>query len=296
MVATQAEVPARVRLELAHAQLQWVASSLGVRLLHIKGVALDPRLSWPGRTGSDVDVLVPAADAERMVGGLEDTGWRLVNTFRNSSAFEHAATLWHEELGWADVHRYFPGINRDPGEAFDVLWGSRTSAPLGGFDCAVPSLSAQILVLVLHAARSPASGRAPMDIATSWGAADPATRAEVLALVHALRAEVGFAAAVGGLDAYQDERDHDLWQVVSSGGTRVEEWRARIKAASTRRAALTLALRAPLVNTEHLAMVLGRTPSLREVVVEFFARPLRGLRETRARRRSRAGQPPQSPS
>jgi hypothetical protein len=96
---------------------------------------------------------------------------------------------------------------------------------------------------------------------------------------------VGFAAGVGGLDVYGDRRDHDLWQVVSSGGTRVEEWRARIKAARSRRAALTLALRAPLVNTEHLAMVFGRPPSSREVAVEFFARPVRGVREQLSNRR-----------
>ena len=145
----------------------------------------------------------------------------------------------------------------------------------------MPSLPAQILLLVLHAARSPGSGRATVDIASSWGAADDLTRAQVEALVRDLDAEVGFAAGVGNLDDYRDRRDHDLWQVVSSRGTRVQEWRARIKAAPTRRAALLVALRAPLVNTEHLAMVLERPPTYREIVVEFFARPVRGLREMR---------------
>lgn len=281
MVAPAEQVPLRVRIEMGHAHLQWVANEHGIRVLHIKGAALDDRISWPGRTGSDVDVIVPAADADRLVRVLQSTGWQLANSFRHSSAFEHAATLRHQELGWADVHRLFPGINRDADQAFELLWADRGSRSLGAFDCAVPNLPAQILLLVLHAARSPASGRGPMDIASSWGAADLATRHQVEALVRELDAEVGFAAGVGNLDDYRDRRDHDLWEVVSKGGTRVEEWRARIRAASTRRAAVQVALRAPLVNTEHLAMMLGRPPTRREIVVEFFARPLRGLRELR---------------
>lgn len=283
MTADAGQVPLAARIQIGHAHLQWVAESQGIRLLHIKGAALDPRLSWPGREGSDVDVLAPASDAGRLVAALQAGGWRLENTFKHSSAFEHAATLRHAELGWADVHRYFPGINLDPDQAFEILWDERRSTGLGGFDCAVPSLAAQILVLVLHAARSPASGRGPMDISSSWGAADEMTRQEVERLVVALDAEVGFAAGVGDLDAYRDRRDHDLWKVVSQGGTRIQEWRARVKAAPTRRRALAVALRAPLVNTEHLAMVLGRPPTRWEVVVEFFDRPARGLRELRRR-------------
>ena len=279
MTAQAGQVPLEARIQIGHATLQWVAEAHGIRLLHIKGAALDDRISWPGRTGNDVDVLVPAADADRMVEALQACGWRLVNSFRYSSAFEHAATLRHDELGWADVHRFFPGINRDADGAFDVLWADRGSITLGGFGCAVPSLPAQILVLVLHAARSPGSGRAPRDIASSWGAADVRTKEAVSALVHHLEAEVGFAAGVGGLDAYRDRADYDLWRVVSQGGTRVAEWRARVKAAPDRRSAMALVLRAPVVNTEHLAMVLGRPPTRREILVEFLARPLRGLRE-----------------
>jgi len=283
MTADAGQVPLAARIQIGHATLQWVAEEHGIRMLHIKGAALDPRVSWPGREGNDVDVLVPASDAERLVSALQACEWRLDNSFKHSSAFEHAATLRHAELGWADVHRCFPGINLDPDQAFEILWTQRQTTNLGGFDCAVPSLPAQILVLVLHAARSPASGRGPMDISSSWGAADEATRRQVEALVVALDAEVGFAAGVGNLDAYRGRRDHDLWAVVSQGGTRFEEWRARVKAAPDRRRAMAVALRAPLVNTEHLAMVLGRPPTRWEVLVEFFARPVRGLREARHR-------------
>lgn len=283
MMAHGGEVPLAARIQIGHAALQWIAEAQGIRLLHIKGAALDPRVSWPGREGNDVDVLVPASDAKQFVAAMQSHGWRLDNSFKYSSAFEHAATLHHADLGWADVHRLFPGINLAPDPAFDLLWTERQSTQLGGFDCAVPSLPAQILVLVLHAARSPLSGRAPQDISSSWGAADAVTQRAVQRLVLALDAEVGFAAGVGDLDAYRGRRDHDLWDVVSHGGTRFEEWRARVKAAPSRRRAVTIALRAPLVNIEHLAMVNGRPPTRWEVLVEFFARPARGFREARRR-------------
>ena len=45
------------------------------------------------------------------------------------------------------------------------------------------------------------------------------------------------------------------------------------------RSALRLAARAPLVNVDHLAHRLGRTPTRGEIVAEFFRRPARALRE-----------------
>ncbi|MDQ6897119.1 MAG: 2-nitropropane dioxygenase, partial [Actinomycetota bacterium] len=204
--------------------------------------------------------------------------WSLASNFRNSSAFEHAATLRHIEFGWADVHRSFPGLGGDPDVAFHRLWADRGERQIGGFACAVPSLPAQTLVVLLHAARSPGA-RAGLDIATVWDAAPPQRRAEVHSLVEQIGAEVGFAAAVGDLDVYRGHPDYPLWRVASHGGTRMEEWWARIRAAPTRRAALLLVLRAPLVNVEHLEMSLWRRPTRREVAVEFFARPARGIAE-----------------
>jgi hypothetical protein len=160
---------------------------------------------------------------------------------------------------------------------------------LAGRPCAVPSLPAQVLVLILHAGRSPSSGHSHRDIEASWGAADPELRREIQRLLEELDAHLGFAAAMGGLDGYRERRDYELWRVASEGGTRLDEWRARIKAAPTRRAALTLVLRAPLVNVEHLAMVLSRPPTRWEILREFFARPGRAVQdEWRSRRRPRS--------
>jgi hypothetical protein len=288
MVATAADVPPRIRLEMGHAHLQWVADDAGLRLLHIKGVALDERLRWAGRQGTDADVIVPASDADAYVNALQRHGWVLGNAFENNSSFEHAAALRHVDFGWADVHRYFPGFAKDPDAVFDRLWDDHLTIELAGRWCAVPSLPAQRLVLILHAARSPGSGHSSHDIVASWDAADAEMRGEIEQLVEELDAHVGFAAAMGELAAYRDRPDYELWRVASQGGTRLEEWRARIKAAPTRRAAWTLVLRAPLVNVEHLTMVLWRRPSRREILSEFFARPGRAIRdELRTRRRRR---------
>ena len=288
MVATAVDVPPRVRLEMGHAHLQWVAAHEGIRLLHIKGVALDKRLSWPGREGTDADVLVPASDADGYVAALQRYGWVLGNDFKNNSSFEHAAALRHLDFGWADVHRYFPGFSTAPDKAFDRLWRDHGQIFIAGRLCAVPSLPAQALVLLLHAGRSPGAANAKQDVERSWDSADEDLRHDVLALVEELDAHVGFASAVGDLDAYHDRPDYELWRVASRGGSRLEEWRARIKAAPTRRAALTVVLRAPLVNVEHLAMVRSRPPTRREIVMEFFARLGRAVRdEWRTRRRRR---------
>jgi hypothetical protein len=287
MVTSERSVPTDVRTQMAHAHVQWIAEGLAVRLLHIKGAALDPRLRWPGRSGSDADILVPPTDAQALVSSMHESGWTVASGFRNGSPFEHAVTLRHSEFGWADVHRYFPGLGRPDDATFDQLWRDRAEMLIGGQPCAVPSLPAQALILLLHAARSPNS-RADRDIDIAWGSASSERRAEVTQLVENFEAHVGFSAATGGLDGFQDRPDYALWKVASGGGTRIEEWRARTRAAPSRRAAVRLLLRAPLVNVQHLEMVLWRRPTRREIVTEFFARPARGMAEQwRASRKRR---------
>jgi hypothetical protein len=149
----------------------------------------------------------------------------------------------------------------------------------------------QVLIMLLHAAREGGSPRSANDIRSAWDQADAERQAEVRALVDELGAHVAFAAATGTLDEHRDARDYDLWAVSLRGGTRLQEWRARIKAAPSKRDAVRLALRAPLVNTDHLAMVRGHEPSRTEIVVEFFARPVRGVTESWRIWRTRWGKP-----
>ncbi len=248
-------------------------------------------MRYPGREGTDADVLVPAAHADRLVTALVAAGWTVATSFRNGSAFEHAATLRHVQFGWADIHREFPGLGSDPHTSFTQLWADRHERDIAGLSCAVPSPPAQALILLLHAARSP-GGRAQLDVNTVWRKATESQRAAIVDLVQRLDAGLGFAAAVGGLEAYRGHPEYALWRVASRGGTRIEEWWARIRAAPTWREALVLVLRAPLVNVDHLQMTLWRRPTRREIAREFFARPARGLTEelraARARRTARS--------
>lgn len=289
-VAIPPDVMARARLLLAHAAVQRVADARGLDVLHIKGHAVDPSLRWPGRVGTDVDVLVRPRHVDSLLAGLLESGWAWYTDFESGSAFEHAATLVHETWGYVDLHRYFPGIGAPAPAAFDTLWNDRSVANLAGVACPVPNITAQILVLVLHAAPLANRMRGGRDIQAAFDAADRARQAAVLELVEELRAEVAFAAAVGGLDQYRDRPEYAFWRIQAEGGTRIEEWRARVAAAPSLRAKAHLVLRAPLVNTAHLAHVLGRPPTRWEIVKEFGARPVRGVREEwrvrRARRRA----------
>jgi hypothetical protein len=282
-------VPLQVRVAMAHAAVQHLAAVSNVDLLHIKGPALDRELTWDGRSGTDADVLVRPSHIVRFLDSLAASGWVQMDTFETSSSFEHSATFHHQHWGYVDVHRYIPGIALDPANAFDLLWAERKDRDIAGRHCAVPSGPAQILILLLHAARSGGSKRAQDDIEASWGAATSPVRQQVVGLVERLDARVGFSVIQGDLDRYRGAPDYELWKVASEGGTRYEEWRARIRAAPSRRAALKVMVRAPLVNVDHLAILLGRRPTRGEIVREFFKRMRRAYRQQRRARTRRRG-------
>lgn len=284
--STMVEPPLTVRVAFAHAALQHVADRHGVDLLHIKGPALDPQIIRPGRTGTDADIVVRPRHLRSFIAALRDAGWVQLEHYRSGSPFEHSAAFRHPEWGLADVHRLIPGYTVPPEQAFDRLWSERAHQTIAGWSCPVPSVPAQVLTLMLHAARSPGSGRADSDVEYSWGQADDELRGHVRSLVTDLGAEVGFSVITGSLEAHRDDPHYLLWKSVSQGGSRVEEWRGRIRAARTPAAKAVLVLRAPLVNVDHLRMVRGRPVAWWEIVVEFFARPARGLGEWWKARRS----------
>lgn len=278
------QAPLAAVVQLGHAAVQRVADLSRTDVLHIKGYAIDPSLTWEGRVGTDVDVLVRPDQVRDFLQRLVEAGWQRVIGFRAGSPFGHAATLWHPSWGYVDVHRLFPGIGIEPAEAFEVLWTDRGQREIAGIACPVPSLVGQTAILVLNAARTrtsagSAAGNLASDVDTSWSQADDARRAEVVSLVGRLGAEVAFAAATGHLEDFRDRREYALWKVVSRGGTRLEEWRARIAAAPSRGEQFRLVLTAPLVNVEHLTALWGRRPTRWEIVREFFMRPVRGVAE-----------------
>ena len=274
---SQVSVPLSVRLRFGHAAVQVVADEIGIDVLHIKGAAVDPSLRPVERTGTDVDVMVHPEHVVRLDRALRQRGWTLYSTFEYGSPFGHAQTYLHESWGYLDIHRFFPGVRVAPEVAFDRLWRDRLFSEIAGIRCPVPSIPGQAMLLTLNSARA-AKRR-------GGGSVEPAAfaahRAQVEVLVVELDASVAFAAANGTLEQFRKQRDYRLWKVVSQGGSRTEEWWARVRAAPSLAAALRVASRAPLVNIDSLAHRLGRRPTRREILIEFFSRPVRALGEAR---------------
>lgn len=268
-------VPLRVRLILGRAAVQVIADRAGVDLLHIKGNAVDSTLREASAVGTDIDILVEPRQVALLDHELRRNGWRVYSTFEWGSPFEHAQTYVHGVWGFLDLHRRFPGIRAAPEHAFAVLGAGSTTSDFAGTACRVPGVVEQAAILVLNAAR----GGAAVDMQSVWWDATPERRDEIVRVIHALDARVAFGAATGDLERYRDERDYRLWKIVSGGGPRSAEWWARVRAAPTPRESVRIVWRAPLVNVEHLSHRIGRSPTRREIVTEFFARPARAVRE-----------------
>lgn len=236
---------------------------------------------------TDADVLVRPAHVRVFMAALRAHGWRVVTSFSTGSAFEHAASLWHTELGYVDVHRRFPGITVSAATAFDRFWLDRQTAQIANRPCWVPSVDAQRFLLILHAARG--GGPDNSDVRLVWTDAGSGHRDRVRTLAWELRADVALAAATGHLDDYAADPTYDLWRIFSraDSGSRLAEWKARIKAEPTGSGRLRLAARSVLVNTDHLAMELRRPPTRAEVAGEYVHRAsLLGREVWRATRRA----------
>lgn len=267
------QVPLSARVMLAHAAVQALAEDCGADLLFVKGPTTDPDLRAFHTGGSDVDALVRPAHADRLVGALHEHGWRLVTDFRSGSAFDHAANFFHDQWGMVDVHRTFPGIDRDPEATFERLWSQRRTRLLAHYPCPVPSRTAQALVVLLHAARTPVNGGGlHPDVTTAWHDQDADHRKAVTALAQALGARTPLLVALGQADAVRGEPDAPLRVWFSDRGSRLQQWRARMAVAPTWRAKAAIARRALGVNTYYLQQRLGHPPSRAEVAREFVRR------------------------
>lgn len=278
-------IPTSARLLLGRAAVETIARREHVDLLHIKGDTIDASLRAPGASsasGTDVDVMVRPAHIARLDAALRGHGWEVYSTFRNGSPFGHAQTYLHGTWGYLDLHRAFPGIEIDEAEAFTLLWEQRSSIVIAGVDCAVPAVPAQALILILNAARAAGHGV----VAKTWSAATASQRGDIEQLAGVLGAQVALAAATGRIEDFRGHRSYLLWRAVSQGGTRTEEWWGRLRAARSWRERARLTARLPLVNTEHLSIRLGHEPDVREILLEFFDRPARAVRERTQARRS----------
>lgn len=219
-------VPVSVRAEFAHAVIQYLAAEAGLDIFHVKGPALSPDLVAARGGGSDADVWTRPEDAERLIDILLAHGWVKVTGF-HATAFKHAAAMHHELFGYADIHRYFPGLSQ---EAFVRLWPRRVVRDLGGMACACLDPAAERLVLMVHAARSGGNAR---DLGLAWHSRSDVEREEVRRLVADLDADVAFAAALGRLEEHRGSPDYGLWRSYSGNESRLDKLFARISAADT---------------------------------------------------------------
>lgn len=272
-----ADVSIWERVQLGHAAVQYVAERAKVDVLHIKGPALDRAISPKPRYSTDADVLVRPSQVGRLIDMLCAQGWVVQFRFGQGSPFEHAATLLHSQWGLLDVHRWFPGLPR--GEStFDALWTGRHTLQIAGVACPVPSLLAQRLIVLLHAARGD-SPRAAEDLQRLWTTADTPTRTAVAELADRLGAQVGFAAVTGHLDDYRDTPEGRMWMAFRSDGPRLEEWGARLRLASSWRWRVHVLGGMLSVSKPFLRSKLGRDPQRAEVAQAWFARLATGAGE-----------------
>jgi len=278
-------IPLAVRIELCRAAVQTIADRLGVRMLHIKGAAVDPSIRPAPRSGTDVDVLCDPARIGEMDARLRRHGWRLHTTFDDGSPFGHAQTYWHADWGYLDLHRRFPGIGLPDADAFELLWRDRGEHTCAGRPAAVPSLDAQVVLLMLNRARR--SEDHGGEVERVWAAQRDEERTRRMQLVSRLQADVAVAAATGDLESHRGHREYALWRAVSEGGSRTQEWWARVRAARSAGEALRIIIRAPRPNLSRLTRDLGREPTARDVMRAMLRRARTAVTELVGARRSR---------
>ncbi|NNG40085.1 2-nitropropane dioxygenase [Flexivirga sp. ID2601S] len=273
-------VPVQVVVQFGHGVAQRIADEAGVRLLHLKGAATDRRLWHDGepRMSTDGDVLVHPDQVDGYLERLVEDGWELETDFAHGSSFEHAATLRHETWGYLDVHRSWPGFARDPAEVFETLWHDRQQVTICAISCATPSLPDQRIILSINAVRDGADADHP-DVAQAWQQATPQLRSVLLARADRLGGQVAFSIVTGDFDRHRDHPQHAIWQVMSEGGSRREEWVARVRAAPDLRTGARTAVRSVLVNPQSLRVRLGHPPSRVELARDFVGRFARAVRD-----------------
>jgi len=273
-------IPLLLRTRLAHATLQAIADDCGADILHIKGPAVDAALlpakdEAPAdataeeaaipRLSQDADVLVRPAHLKRFLAALTRYGWIGKTRLYSGGVVEHSVDWWHPELGGVDLHVRFPGIRLAPERAFADLWRDRTSTEIAHRACHVPTVDAQRLVLLMHAARN--GGPASPDVGPCWTNATPAEQERVSELAAALGAQVALAGATGGLDEHADRPEYDLWRLLGEGGADVFQlWLAFVKAAPTPLDRMRAILYAVRVKAERVDLTLQRHATPIEVV------------------------------
>ncbi|WP_457101804.1 nucleotidyltransferase family protein [Microbacterium sp. P5_E9] len=142
-------------VELATAWVADIARIRDIRLLVIKGDALNRQGLRKRRLSSDVDVLVDPGDFTELCAAIERAGWTpreqtLVGAVWSPHSVSFTADDWPCDI---DVHRCYPGLLTDEAQAFETLWSSRTQIRFAGQPVEVPSRAGSAILLALHCLR-----------------------------------------------------------------------------------------------------------------------------------------------
>ncbi|MGQ4538374.1 nucleotidyltransferase family protein [Dermabacteraceae bacterium P7074] len=213
---------------------------------------------------------------------LEANGWELYTHFEHGSVFQHAATYYHSVWGTVDVHRSFPGLDRNPAATFASLWRNREAIELGSWECYRPSLTGQRLLLLVHAARDQ-MGKAAHDIQTCWTDLSAAERDTLRDFTAELGGEVALAAAIGEIETMREHRSYRLWKAVSNRANPTEVWIARLLRAHGIKSKVRIIWQAMHVNPDHLRIRLGRIPTEEDMRHERWDRWHRTFRNVCAK-------------
>jgi hypothetical protein len=237
---TQLSIPEGVLL--GHALASRVADSLGIRAFFIKGpVSVIQGLRQP-KTSNDVDVFVAPFSLEQMLGGLRARGWRERPVDPDSRTFpKHSVTVDHPEWPCCiDVHFRFPGMENPATDCFEVMWASTDVLELAGQGMRVPSKPLGILMLALHALRSPhlVACREELEFLAHL----TERQSHISAIVEIARATGSLAAVRPFLEDLISETAAPGWPQPST------EWRNRVMAKDPGSARLIAIVQAPWQN------------------------------------------------
>ena len=255
---------------LAHAYFQRLADLHGIDILHIKGYAFNSEIFKPDRHSTDADLLVRPSHVNTFVHILLADGWSIQAHFDTGSVFEHAMTLYHESWGLTDIHRFFPGLGKDPERVFQQLWAAHMQREIAHRSCAVPSVLDSRLIVVLHRAR--ASSAYNPDLEYLRDILDSYDWAKLRERAAELDSSLAYSAAMGGLEAYRHERDYLLWKSVSTQVPSYIQWMGRLRSARGFAEKIRTLKNIFMVNQDHLAMELGHKPTRAEIRTRFFER------------------------
>lgn len=224
---------------LGHALVARLADSLGIRAFFIKGPASVIQGLRPAKISADVDVFVDPARLPDLLQGLRERGWRERPIDSDSTTFpKHSVTVHHPEWPCCiDVHYRFPGMENPAVDCFEVLWTNTASVELAGQMVRAPSKALGVLILALHALRSPDLPACRQEL--DYLAAVSRREARLEELLELATSTGSLAAARPFLERLLLESIVPMWPEPSP------EWRNRLAAQKPGSARLIALLQAP---------------------------------------------------